>query len=36
LDDLGLVLTGKPAGSWVKPEMGMGTGTAQNTWVTHA
>jgi len=31
LDDLGLVSTGKPAGSRVKPAMGTGTGTAKNT-----
>ena len=31
LDDLGLVLTGKPAGSQVKPATGTGTGTAKNT-----
>jgi hypothetical protein len=32
LDDLGLVSTGKPAGSQVKPAMGMGAGMAKNTW----
>jgi len=32
LNDLGLVLTGKPAGSQVEPATGMDTGTAKNTW----
>ena len=31
LDDLGLVSTRKPMGSWVKPATGMGMGTAKNT-----